>query len=224
LKSNKASQCSTASAAPLALVIEMPSKYDSAEARRKEIHGYPLKFKFTDPEKLKEYFSGETITCLRCGKKYRTLGVHLKTIHEMEPDEYREIYGIPWTKGLSCLETTKLHAEAALINIETGAFSLPSAEQAELARRSLHEQRSRQPIRDAYTKNNLERMNKGKTGEWTKMHRNATKRGTAEHREKMIRRPQCQPDVVGKRLGDYWRGREQTDEHVYNRTGYHKKT
>ena len=188
--------------------------------RRKELPGYPKEFVFDDPGKLKEYFSGEKIICLRCGKSYRTLGVHLKTIHGMEPDEYRMIYGIPWTYGLSCSETKELHANFAKEMIEAGIF-VPSLEQAEIARGHLDRQKDRQPIRDAYTQANLEKMNEGKTGEDAERRKQALKRGTQEYREMLRNRPQTK--TFGKRMAKYWKGRKQTDDHVFKRTGHHKK-
>ena len=41
--------------------------------------GYPKQDRFETPEALEVYFGGADIVCLRCGKKYRTLGVHLQT-------------------------------------------------------------------------------------------------------------------------------------------------
>ena len=192
------------------------------ENRRKILAGYPKEFVFTEPEGLGRYFSGEKITCLRCGKEYKALGQHLQMIHDMKPDEYREIYGIPWTRGLVCSNTKANYAENARKNLEDGLFT-HSAEQASLARKSLKNQRKRQKVRDAYTQKNLEKMNENATGEDKARREKMSKRGSKEHKEKMRQRPQCQHDVAGKRLGDYWRGREQTDEHVYKRTGSHKK-
>ena len=106
------------------------------QQRRGILPGFPKEFKFKDLDGLKGYFSGSKIQCLRCGKMYRKLGLHLKAIHNMEVDEYKEIYGIPWTKGLSCAETSELHAKEARQRIADGAFSV-SAEQAAVARSRL---------------------------------------------------------------------------------------
>jgi hypothetical protein len=192
------------------------------EARRRAIAGYPKEFVFTEPEDLDDYFSGEKITCLRCGKEYKSIGVHLKTIHGMEPDEYRDIYGIPWTRGLVCATTKENYAEIAKKNIADGVFT-PSAEQASLARKSLKKQRNRQPVRETYTQRNLEEMNKNATGEDKARKEKMSKKGSEEYTEKMRQLPQCNPEEAGKRLGDYWRGRSQSDEHLYKRTGYRRK-
>jgi len=190
------------------------------EKRRMAVAGFPQEFVFTDPEKLKDYFAGSKIQCLRCGKYYRKLGIHLLSIHGMEVDEYKAIYGIPWTKGLSCAETSELHANTAKENIKNGVWVV-SKEQAALARLSLKRQRPKQPIRDVMRDNALREMNKDKTGEEAERRRNATKRGTPEHKERMMARPQMEKSR--EILKTYWKGKEQTDEHVFKRTGYHKK-
>lgn len=198
----------------------MSSPCQQKTARRKVLHGFPIEECFDTPEKLDEYFGGTKIVCLRCGKKYRTLGVHLKTMHEMEPDEYREIYGIPWTYGLSCAATTQLHSDEAKRKIESGEWT-PSAEQARLARMNLSEQRKRQPVRAVLLERNLHTLNKDKTGEEARRRKRAPKRGTPEFKAQMRARPQI--EQTKEILRTYWKGKEQTDEHVFNRTGYHKK-
>ena len=158
----------------------MASRFKTVESRRSTMAGYPRNEKFTNPAAMKEYFAGSRITCLRCGKNYRTLGVHLQTIHDMEPDEYREIYGIPWTYGLSCAETTKLHADDARQKQAEGIFEVGS--NLHLMRGATH--KPRQPIRDVYTAQNLNKMNAGKTGEVAEKRRRMTKRGTEEFKQK----------------------------------------
>jgi len=195
----------------------MASKFDNPAARRKVLPGFPVERPFETPEELDEYFGGNKIVCLLCGKTYRTLGVHLKTIHGMEPDEYRKLYGIPWTYGLSCAETSILHAEDAKEKIATGVFEPGKF----LDRAATAKHRDRQPVRDVISARNIAEMNKGKTGEESARRRSAPKRGTPEHKENMRNRPQMQR--AKEILGSYWKGREQTDEHVFNRTGYHKK-
>jgi hypothetical protein len=199
----------------------MPSQFNDKQARRRRVlPGFPREEKFVTPESLVEYFGGAAITCLQCGKRYRTLGVHLKTIHGMEPDEYRDIYGIPWTYGLSCAATTQLHSDDAKMKIETGVF-VPSKEQAKIARTRLSERKKRQPVQDVLVHRNLEKLNAGKTGEYASKRKAAPKRGTAEFKAKMRARPQM--EQAKEMLTTYWKGREQTDEHVFNRTGHHKK-
>jgi len=188
----------------------MPSQFNDNQARSRVLPGFPIEEKFLTPEALAEYFGGATIVCLQCGKRYTT----------MEPDEYRDIYGIPWTYGLSCAATTKLHSDDAKMKIETGVF-VPSKEQAQLARTRLSERKKRQPLQDVLVYRNLEKLNAGKTGENAARKKAAPKRGTDEFKEKMRARPQM--EQAKEMLTTYWNGKEQTDEHVFNRTGYHKK-
>jgi hypothetical protein len=195
----------------------MPSKFNDKRARGRVLPGFPIEEKFLTPESLAEYFGGATIVCLQCGKRYRTLGVHLKTIHGMEPDEYREIYGIPWTYGLSCAETSALHADDAKEKIAAGIFEPGKY----LERAVAAPNRKRQPVRDVLSAMNIKKMNEGKTGEDAERRRLAPKRGTPEHSEVMRNRPQMQ--AAKELLRTYWKGREQTDEHVFKRTGHHKK-
>lgn len=197
----------------------MTSKYTS-ENRRSVLPGFPKNEKFQSQEQLDEYFTQENIVCLQCGKEYRTLGVHLKTIHNIEPDEYRDIYGIPWTYGLSCAETRELHANDAKLKLETGIWKPPSAEQARLARNSAN-RRKRQPVSEMITARNLAIMNKDKTGKEAERRRNAPKRGTPEFKQMMRNRPVS--EQTKEMLSGWWKDKEQTDEHVFKRTGYHKK-
>ena len=200
----------------------MSSPAARRRARRRVLPGFPIEDKVFSADEVQDYFNGAKIVCLRCGKKYRTLGIHLKNIHEMEPDEYREIYGLPWTYGLSCAETTEIHGDIARGYHEDGTFET-SAEQSILARKSLKDQKKRQPFKREQDKRALDIMNAGKTGEFTRLKReNTTKRGSPEHKEKMSKLPHVAG--FGEMVRKYWTGREQTDEHVFKRTGFHKKS
>jgi len=190
-----------------------------AKRARKVLPGYPVETPFGTPEEVVEYFSRDKITCLLCGKQYRTLGVHLKAIHNTTPDEYRSTYGLPYTHGLSCSETTEIHAALAKEKYESGEW-VASKEQASLARAGLPNQRGRQPYRKVLADRNIDKMNEGKTGEAAARRKAAPKRGTPEFKELMRQRPQTKNNSAIK---GYWKGRTQTDEHVFRRTGRHKK-
>lgn len=183
--------------------------------------GFPVETKFTTPEALADYFGdGNSITCLRCGQKYRKLGLHLLKIHEMEPDEYRAIYGIPWTYGLDCSETTEIASENMRSRIANGDIVPPR----DLYKKAIAAARKpRQPVRDVLTARNLAKMNAGKDGTRQPDKRRASmaRVGTPEFKEKMRNRPQM--EKAKEMLRTYWKGKEQTDEHVFNRTGFHKK-
>lgn len=51
-------------------------------------------------EQIESYFSGDTIICLMCGKNYRNVGIHLSAVHQMTPREYKDRYGLPYSRGL----------------------------------------------------------------------------------------------------------------------------
>ena len=68
--------------------------------RRKVMPGFPWDGKFTTQQEIYDYFSGDKVQCLLCGKWFTRLPTHLKMIHEFESDEYRERYGLPWKHAL----------------------------------------------------------------------------------------------------------------------------
>jgi hypothetical protein len=68
--------------------------------RRKVLKGFPWEGKFQTKEEVYKYFSGDRIQCLLCGKWFGRLPTHLLAIHSMTSDEYKELYGLPWKRGL----------------------------------------------------------------------------------------------------------------------------
>ena len=56
---------------------------------------------FTTKEDIDEYFSGETVVCLICGKKYKSLTPHIKAKHKMSAREYKKDFGLPLSRGLN---------------------------------------------------------------------------------------------------------------------------
>lgn len=69
--------------------------------RRKQIEGFPWDGIFESREDLDEYFSGDEIVCLLCGKRFRSLGMHLTKIHKTNAEDYKKRYGIPMGIGLA---------------------------------------------------------------------------------------------------------------------------
>jgi hypothetical protein len=69
--------------------------------RRQILDGFPVTPRNLSLEEITAYFSGDVIQCLLCGKKYKSLGVHIKSIHELSQDEYKEMYGLFWRRGLT---------------------------------------------------------------------------------------------------------------------------
>lgn len=100
------------------------------ERRRRVMPGFPKTEKFQSLQEVREYLSHPKITCLLCGKQYRALGLHLKSIHDVTPDEYREMYGLPYRRGLTSEPTHTLksavgkrlfHDGVLLANVDTEA-------------------------------------------------------------------------------------------------------
>ena len=72
--------------------------------------GYPVTTPFKTRSEVNEYFSGDQITCLLCGRQFRELHVHLKKIHSKTVEWYREHYGLRWRRGLTCDELWNIHS------------------------------------------------------------------------------------------------------------------
>ncbi len=71
------------------------------DKKRGPLSSFPWKGKFKTNAEIKAYFSGDKIECFLCGKRFHALsGTHLRVIHGVSPDDYREMYGIPWGNGL----------------------------------------------------------------------------------------------------------------------------
>lgn len=76
--------------------------------------GYPVKPHPMSAAELDAYFAGAKIACLRCGHLFRSVGgYHLRLAHSLTCDEYRLMYGIPWSRGLTS-EHSKATRSAAL--------------------------------------------------------------------------------------------------------------
>ena len=68
---------------------------------------------FLTKKEIETYLSGDKIQCLLCGKKFKMLGPHLNQTHEITADEYRDIYGLPYGRGLCCKSTKDKFIEQA---------------------------------------------------------------------------------------------------------------
>ncbi len=95
------------------------SHIDRAREARRVCSGFPIETGFTRPEDVWEYLNSDKITCLRCGKPYKALGMHLR-VHGWTSDRYREFYGLPWRTGLTSSGTKVKFRELGLRNLEAG--------------------------------------------------------------------------------------------------------
>jgi hypothetical protein len=90
-------------------------------ARRKVHPGFPVDPRPFTYAEIQDYFAGvDVITCLRCGRSLKRLAMHLERIHSMKEDEYREMYGLPWSYGLVCMETNEAYSQALRKRIDDG--------------------------------------------------------------------------------------------------------
>jgi hypothetical protein len=68
---------------------------------------FPWRGKFMTRTEIDEYFNGDKVQCLLCGKKFKALPRHLERTHDITADDYREQYGLPWGKALCGAETSQ---------------------------------------------------------------------------------------------------------------------
>ena len=62
--------------------------------------GFPKKEIFSSYNEIQEYFSGDEIICLLCGNGFDALPAHLASIHNISADSYKEMFGLPLSRGL----------------------------------------------------------------------------------------------------------------------------
>lgn len=125
-------------------------------ARRKVLPGFPVERPpFNSPQDVYDYLSGVgeyeapegRIVCLLCGKNYRSIGQHLWSIHQVNVDEYRERYGLPWSVGVASPDCRETYGAATRKKIDNGwKPGCTGEELAERFARSTH--RTRAPYRD----------------------------------------------------------------------------
>lgn len=93
-----------------------------AAGRRVVLPGYPIPAGLLTAEQLAVYLSSDRITCLLCGKAYRRLGWHLEKIHGVSLDEYRDRYGLPYSKGVLSAASAKAYSDASIAAGRDGAW------------------------------------------------------------------------------------------------------
>ena len=121
---------------------------------RPPLEGYPWDGKFTTPEEIQEYFAHDEITCLLCGRSYLHLSLHLFHTHKVSHERYREIYGLPWMRGLVAIEVhEKLSANTQRL-IAEGILIAPDKEILAKAKTYAKKQRPKQEYQKVYLKRN----------------------------------------------------------------------
>jgi len=201
------------------------------EERRKVLPGYPKDFVFKNYEEYKQYFVGDRITCLLCGKHYRSLGNHLRVSHETTIEDYKKKYGILWGKSLICNEYYEIRSKEAKKTIANGKLIPQTLEGrrklAELARKYKRKPRDFK-LHTVSSQDNIKKYNElhGFDGEKTKIKKqNQTKWGTEEFKKVMANRPQC--NLFAKKYKLYKKGKKESEETKRKKSeamkAYHKK-
>lgn len=86
------------------------------EEAREVLPEYPWRGKFETREQVDRYLGTAEITCLLCGKTYKCLAPHVKRIHKVSAEDYKEFFGLPNGRGIDCAETTKNRSDASKMN------------------------------------------------------------------------------------------------------------
>ncbi|WP_454878615.1 MucR family transcriptional regulator [Serratia inhibens] len=61
----------------------------------KKADASPIARRINSRAEAEAYVSGVLVECLECGKRFEFLPVHIKRMHGLTADEYRERYNIP---------------------------------------------------------------------------------------------------------------------------------
>jgi predicted transcriptional regulator len=56
----------------------------------------PLNEELNPAVSIKKSVTPDVITCLECGKRFKSLKRHIRTDHTLTPEEYREKWGLPY--------------------------------------------------------------------------------------------------------------------------------
>ncbi|MGI9382835.1 MAG: MucR family transcriptional regulator [Methyloligellaceae bacterium] len=72
------------------LINEVSAALGQAAARA----GMPVKEELKPAVSLKKSVTPDAITCLECGKEFKSIKRHLRGDHELSPQEYRERWGL----------------------------------------------------------------------------------------------------------------------------------
>jgi len=72
--------------------------------------------RFTTAKQVDDYLAGDRVKCLICGRSFKMLSAHIWQKHDMSADDYREEFGIPWSRSLSGKATQALKAKISTEN------------------------------------------------------------------------------------------------------------
>lgn len=92
--------------------------HEKAMALRHVQTGYPIEPRAFTADEVDDYFSGDLLTCLRCGRSMKKLGNHLRQIHILSVPEYQDLYGLPYRRGLVGVASHVAYSQAAKRRME----------------------------------------------------------------------------------------------------------
>jgi hypothetical protein len=85
---------------------------------------FPWRGRFETKTEIDDYFAGDKVRCLLCGKQFKALSSHLGRVHDVTVDDYREQYGLPWQRGLCGAGTTEKMSKN-MLNRRNNGFCPP---------------------------------------------------------------------------------------------------
>ena len=175
---------------------------------RSPLAGYPIEQPFASVDAVRDYLSEPTIRCLRCGRRFKSISSHLKSIHEMTADQYREMYCIPWTYGLASPDTSDAISRNSQKLVAAGII----CKDRDASRMYGAAHRPVPPTSVQVKASNLAEVNKGCTGKEARRRAAAAKRGSPEHIAKLRARPFCNLPETKEFLRTLWVGKKRNGE------------
>lgn len=98
------------------------------KARRRTMPGYPIEKPFETRKEVEDYLNCDRLTCLLCGKTYKSLCGHL-SVHGTNADDYKEKYGLPFGAGLTCISTKAMNVAHGKRLMDEGIFRIQTDEE-----------------------------------------------------------------------------------------------
>jgi hypothetical protein len=126
----------------------------------------------------------------------------------MTADEYREVYGIPWTYGLVSPDTSDTISMNSQRLVATGII----CKERDASRMHGAAHRPVPPASVQVKAGNLAEVNKDCTGEHTRRRAAAARRGSPEHVAKLRARPYCNLPATKEFLRTVWVGKKRNGE------------
>lgn len=133
---------------------------------KKDIRLVASRGKFATMKELEKYFGGNRLTCLLCGKRCVQLASHIRPAHGLSADDYREMFGIPWTYGLAG-KSFRLRSSLRIKALRRSG-KLPQAPSLHHIRKLLAARRRRRPPAEAVRDDSQHKLLKlhGKKQKW----------------------------------------------------------